>query len=81
VVRDRGTLAGRIMSNLLPFQKKPNYLLRTITWTGVAVSVVTLGLFIGHELRVRYKFKHRSPYDYYKHAGDHDPLDSYAVGV
>jgi len=69
------------MSNILPFQKKPNYLLRTITWAGVAVSVATLGLFIGHELRVRYKFKHRTPYDYYKHAGDQGPLDSYAVGV
>jgi hypothetical protein len=78
---DRCTSAGRIMNNLLPFQKKPNYLLRTVTWTGVAVSVITLGLLVGRELRVRYKFKHRTPYDYYKHAGDQDPLDSYAVGV
>jgi hypothetical protein len=70
------------MNNLLPFQKKPNYLLRTVTWAGIAVSVTTLGLLIGHELRVRYKFKHRTPYDYFKHAGDQDPLDStYAVGV
>jgi hypothetical protein len=71
----------RIMSNLLPFQKKPNYLLRTVTWTGVAVSVAALGLLVGRELKLRYKFNHRTPYDYYKHAGDHDPLDSYAVGV
>jgi hypothetical protein len=69
------------MSNLLPFQKKPNYLLRTITWTGVALSVAAIGLFVGLELRVRYKFNHRSPYDYYKHAGDEAPVDSYAVGI
>ena len=69
------------MSNLLPFQKKPNYLLRTISWTGIAVSVAAIGLLVGHELRVRYKFNHRSPYDYYKHAGDEAPQDSYAVGI
>jgi hypothetical protein len=45
------------------------------------VSVAALGLLVGRELKLRYKFNHRTPYDYYKHAGDHDPLDSYAVGV
>jgi hypothetical protein len=68
------------MSNLLPFQKKPNYLLRTVTWGGIAVTVAALGLVVGRELRLRYKFNHRSPYDYYKHAGDQG-LDSYAVGI
>jgi hypothetical protein len=69
------------MSNLLPFQKKPNYMLRSVTWGGIAVTVAALGLVVGRELRQRYKFNHRSPYDYYKHAGDQAPLDSYAVGV
>jgi hypothetical protein len=78
---DHCTRAGRIMNNLLPFQKKPNYLLRAVTWTGIAVSIAGLGLIVGREIRLRYKFKHRSPYDYYKHAGDQDPLDTYAVGV
>lgn len=69
------------MSNLLVFQKKPNYLLRTVGWGGLAVSVAALGLYVGRELRQRYKFNHRSPYDFFSHAGDADPLDSYAVGV
>ena len=69
------------MSNLLMFQRKPNYLLRTVGWSGLAVSVAALGLYVGRELRLRYKFNHRSPYDYFAHAGDQDPLDSYAVGV
>jgi hypothetical protein len=43
--------------------------------------VVSVGLAVGWELRLRYKFNHRSPYDFYSHAGDQDPLDSYAVGV
>ena len=69
------------MENLLPFRRKPNYLLRTVTWGGIAVTVAALGLVVGRELRLRYKFNHRSPYDYYTHAGDQAPLDSYAVGV
>jgi hypothetical protein len=69
------------MENLLPFRRKPNYLVRTVTWGGIAVTVAALGLVVGRELRLRYKFNHRSPYDYYKHAGDQAPLDSYAVGV
>lgn len=69
------------MSNLVPFRKKPNYLLRTVSWTGLALGVAALGLIVGRELRLRYKFNHRSPYDYYAHAGDHGPADSYAVGV
>src|ERR1700736_988470 len=78
----RGAHAGReTMSNLIPFQKKPNYLLRIVGWSGLAVGVVSLGLAVGWELRLRYKFNHRSPYDFYSHAGDQDPLDSYAVGV
>jgi hypothetical protein len=82
VVRlDRAPERGRTMSNILPFQKKPNYLLRTITWGGIAVTVAAIGLVIGRELRIRYKFNHRTPYDYYTHAGDKGPLDSYAVGI
>ena len=69
------------MSNLVPFKKKPNYLLRTVGWAGLAVSVAALGLIVGRELRIRYKFNHRSPYDYFAHAGDQGPADSYAVGV
>lgn len=69
------------MSNVLKFHKKPNYLLGAITWGGIAVSVAAIGILIGRELRLRYKFNHRSPYDYYAHAGDKGPLDSYAVGI
>jgi hypothetical protein len=69
------------MNSVLSFPRKPNYLLRTLTWTSIAVGVATAGLLIGRELRLRYKFNHRSPYDYYTHAGDEAPQDSYAVGI
>ncbi len=69
------------MNNLTNFRRKPNYFLRTVGWSGVAVSVAAVGLYVGRELRMRYKFNHRSPYDMFSHAGDQASLDSYAVGV
>lgn len=69
------------MSNLLTFKRKPNYLLRTLGWTGLAFTAAAVGLYVGRELRLRYKFNHRSPYDIFSHAGDQAPMDSYAVGV
>ena len=38
-----------------------------------------LGIFLGRELRSRYKFKRRTPYDFYSNAGE-QPGD-YGVGV
>ncbi len=42
--------------------------LRLIAWASVAVGVAAVGLYVGHELRVRYKFNHRTPSDFYAHA-------------
>jgi len=69
------------MDNVLTFRKKPDYLLRTLGWSGLAVGVAAVGIFVGRELRLRYKFNHRSPYDIFSHAGDEAPMDSYAVGI
>ena len=70
------------MSNLMTFRKtQSQHLLRTVGWTGLAVSAAAVGLYVGRELRLRYKFNHRSPYEIFSHAGDQAPLDSYAVGV
>jgi hypothetical protein len=44
--------------------------LRAVGWTSVALGITALGLYIGHELRVRYKFNRRTPSDFYSHAGE-----------
>jgi len=44
--------------------------LRAVGWTSVAVGVTALGLFVGRELRLRYKFKRRTPSDFFSHAGE-----------
>jgi hypothetical protein len=44
--------------------------LRAIGWTSVALGVTALGLYIGRELRIRYKFNRRTPTDFFSHAGE-----------
>ena len=51
--------------------------LRVITWFSVGMAVAALGIYVGHEIRTRYKFKKRTPYDYYSNAGETE----YGVGV
>lgn len=70
---------------VLPGSKKTNestVALKAIGWTSVAVGVLALGLYVGRELRVRYKFKRRTPYDVYSHAGDQiQSAEYYGMGV
>ncbi len=46
---------------------------KIIGLASVAVGAAALGLFIGREFRSRYKFKRRTPYDRFSHAGDKAP--------
>jgi hypothetical protein len=54
--------------------------LRAIGWTSVAVGVAALGLFVGRELRLRYKIRHRTPSDFFSHAGE-DFNTEFGMGV
>jgi len=38
-------------------------------WFSVGMAVATLGIFVGTEILSRYKFKKRTPYDFYSNAG------------
>ncbi len=52
----------------------------TAAWVTGAVAVLAAGLYAGRELRSRYKFKRRTPYDYYAHSGDRSDLE-FGVGT
>lgn len=54
---------------------------RVVGWTSMAIGIAALGLYVGHELRSRYKFRRRTPYDYFSHAGDSVPAADYGMGV
>ena len=45
-------------------------LLKTIGWISAALGAVAIGLIVGREIRQRYKFNRRTPYDLYAHSGD-----------
>ena len=44
--------------------------LRLIGWFSVGMVVAALGIYVGNELRNRYKFKRRTPYDFYSNADE-----------
>jgi hypothetical protein len=55
-------------------------LIKTIGWISAGLGAVALGLFIGREMRQRYKFNRRTPYDIYSHSGDEEDVD-FGLGI
>lgn len=57
-------------------------LVRAIGWASVATGAVAVGVFVGLNLRDRYRLNRRTPYDYYSHAGDNGKTYlEYGVGI
>lgn len=55
---------------------------KVIGFASIGVGAVALGLYLGRELRSRYKFKRRTPYDRYSHAGDEGTaVGEFGMGV
>lgn len=69
--KGRGTLASVAGGKVL----------RTVGWVSAGAGVLGLGLMVGRELRQRYKFNRRTPYDVYSHAGDLRNDLEFGVGV
>ena len=55
-------------------------LLKTIGWVSAGVGALAIGVVVGRELRTRYKFKRRTPYDLYAHSGDEQDFD-FGLGI
>jgi len=68
-----------VVEALVP-ESSTSGVLRAIGWTSAALAVTALGLYVGRELRIRYKFKRRTPSDYFSHAGEEIGAE-YGVGV
>ena len=60
--------------------KKESSTLRVITWFSVGMAVAAVGIFVGRELRSRYKFNRRTPYDFYANAGENQ-AGEFGVGI
>ncbi len=57
------------------------HMANTAAWLTGGVAVLAAGVYAGRELRSRYKFKRRTPYDFYAHSGDHVPDVEFGVGI
>jgi hypothetical protein len=55
-----------------------NSALRAIGWVSVGFGIAAVGVFVGNELRKRYKFNHRTPYDFYANA---EAASEFGMGV
>jgi hypothetical protein len=58
-----------------------SHLLKTVGWITAALGAVALGVIVGRELRQRYKFNRRTPYDLYAHSGDELSDADFFVGI
>ena len=54
--------------------------LRMVTWFAAGMAVAALGLYIGNEIRCRAKFRRRTPYDFYSHAGERQTSE-FGMGI
>jgi hypothetical protein len=63
-----------------PFQEEGSAMW-IVGWTSVAVGIAAVGLYVGREIRARYKFNHRTQYDFFSHAGDSICAADYGTGI
>ena len=61
-------------------EKAGSTALRVITWFSIGLAVAAIGVFVGAELRNRYRFKKRTPYDFYSNAGEQQSCE-FGVGI
>ncbi len=54
--------------------------MRVLGWFSAGMAVATLGIYLGYELRSRYKFRHRTPYDFFSSAEPQATTD-FGVGI
>lgn len=55
--------------------------LRNVGWVSAGVAALAVGVVVGRELRQRYKFNRRTPYDFYAHSGDQAQDIEFGVGI
>ncbi len=70
----------RLVQEELELDEEDSTVFKTIGWISAGLGAVALGLFVGRELRQRYKFNRRTPYDLYAHSGDEQDVD-FGLGI
>jgi hypothetical protein len=78
---DVSGVAGEAGDAGVSSEDEESNLLKTVGWVSAALGAVAIGLLVGRELRLRYKFNRRTPYDLYAHSGDELPDVDCGVGI
>ncbi|MGA3048139.1 MAG: hypothetical protein ABSD67_16015 [Terracidiphilus sp.] len=61
-------------------EKRERKALQVIGWFSIGMAVATIGIYLGYELRCRYKFNRRTPYDFYSNAGEQH-VSEFGMGI
>ncbi len=79
--RSLGKIGDQIEESVDSVTDDGSTLLRNVGWISAGITVLALGVVIGRELRQRYKFNRRTPYDFYAHSGDQAQDVEFGVGI
>ncbi len=60
--------------------KKSSSPMQLIGWFSVGLAVAVVSVYVGIELRSRYLFKKRTPYDFYSNVSE-QPASEFGVGI
>jgi hypothetical protein len=74
-------IGTRIEKSVSRGSRKDRVMLRNIGLVSAGVTALALGVVVGREIRNRYKFSRRTPYDAFAHAGDQVADVECGVGV
>jgi len=74
-------LGDQIEDTVSGSHREGHSFLRSVGWISAGVAALAVGVVVGRELRQRYKFNHRTPYDFYAHSGDQAQDVEFGVGI
>lgn len=79
--RSLGKIGDKIEESVDSVKHDGSTLLRNVSWISAGITVLALGVVVGREIRQRYKFNRRTPYDFYAHSGDQAQDVEFGVGI
>jgi hypothetical protein len=74
-------IESQMESSIEGNKKSGASLVRTVGWVSAGITALALGVVVGREIRQRYKFNRRTPYDFYAHSGDQATDVEFGVGI